>query len=153
MVSEFIQRQKNDLVREVSALGSLFFYVLVVLVFLILGNREMFSMLLAGLAVMYAITILLRTVYFRERPDSYNYNSYIEKLDAASFPSLHASRAVFMGSLLINYFNSSLMSLVLVVLVLAILYSRISLKKHDWKDLLAGAVVGIAAYFGVDYIL
>jgi len=153
MASEFLQRQKDDLIREVSALGSLFFYILVIAVFFILGNREMFVKLLAGLAIMYAITILLRTVYFKERPNRYNYNSYIEKLDAASFPSLHASRAAFMGSVLINYFNSNLMSLVLVIVVLAIIYSRIPLKKHDWKDVSAGVVVGVLAYFAVGYVL
>lgn len=153
MPSEFIQRQKNDFFRDITSFGSLWFYIIFMFFFLILNDYSSLKILLLGFIAMYFAVIIIRLLYFKNRPIKYNYNNAIEKLDASSFPSLHAARTAFLSGFFIKYFSSHLASALLAVLALIVLYSRIHLKKHDWKDVLAGVVLGIAAYFAVNYIL
>lgn len=152
MISNLVSRQKNDLVRDVTALGSLFFYILIMIFFLLFKNYEPFNRLLLGLVIIYPITILFRTYLFKNRPKKIKYDSYIEKLDASSFPSLHAARTGFMALVLSNFFNNLTILILLILLAFAIAYSRIYLKKHDFKDILGGLVLGILAYFSITFI-
>lgn len=153
MISDLISRQKNDWVRDITALGSLFFYIFLMVLFLLLKNYSLFSKLLFGLLIIYMIAILFRTFLFRERPEKIKHDSYIEKLDAASFPSLHASRTAFMAAMLMKFFNNYIISILLVLIGLSIAYSRIYLKKHDIKDVMAGIVLGIFVYFIMNFFI
>jgi membrane-associated phospholipid phosphatase len=109
--------------------------------------------MLAGFVLIYTATIVIKTVYFKNRPVKFSYNSYIEKLDASSFPSLHASRTAFLGLVLSKYFSSYIFTAIMVVLILAIAYTRVYLKKHDFMDVSAGIILGILVYFGVNLIV
>lgn len=153
MPSEFIERQKNDLIRDISSFGSLFAYVVILAVFLIQKNYYLFAKLATGLVLIYAIVILIRSVYFKERPKKYPHHTFIERLDASSFPSLHAIRTSFLAAILISYFNSYLFSIIAAILLVIIAYSRIYLKKHDKIDVLVGILVGVGVYFAVEYIV
>ena len=153
MPSEFIQRQKDDFFRDITSFGSLWFYAIFMIFFLILSDYSSLKVLLSGFILMYFAVIMIRSAYFKNRPIRYNYNTAIEKLDASSFPSLHASRTAFLAVFFIEYFSNTSASALLAVLALTVLYSRTYLKKHDWKDVLAGVVLGILAYFAVGYIL
>ncbi|MBI2655098.1 phosphatase PAP2 family protein [Candidatus Woesearchaeota archaeon] len=153
MPSEFLQRQKNDFFRDMTSFGSLWFYAIFMVFFLILGDYSSFKVLLSGFILMYFAVIIIRSIYFKNRPIKYNYNNYIEKLDASSFPSLHASRTAFLAGFFIEYFSNLLASAFLAALALIVVYSRIYLNRHDWKDVSAGAVLGALAYFAVNYIL
>lgn len=152
MGSEFIKRQKDDFFRDITSFASLWWYLIITLIFLITKNYDTFARLLIGLLIIYFIVVIIRTFYFKHRPKKYSYDSYIEKLDASSFPSLHSSRAVFMSMVLIKFFNNIALSALLAIFVLVIAYSRTYLKKHDLMDVLAGIVVGVAVYFAVGYI-
>lgn len=112
----------------------------------------MSNKLLIGLTIIYPVTILFRTFLFKNRPKRIKYDSYIEKLDAASFPSLHATRTAFMAAILIKFFNDLVISILLIFLALAIAYSRIYLKKHDFKDVVGGVVLGILVYILINLI-
>lgn len=147
MPSEFLQRQKDDFFRDLTSFGSLWFYIIVILFFLILKNYPVSKKLFIGFILIYGITIIIRSFYFKNRPKKYNYHNFIEKLDAASFPSLHSARIIFLGLFFANYFNNLMLSLLIVILVLIVLYARIYLKKHDLKDVLAGVVLGVVVYF------
>lgn len=153
MPSEFTKRQKEDFFRDVTALGSLWFYLIAMLIFLIAKNYKIFTKLLFGLVSIYLVVILIRTFYFKERPKKYPHTSYIEKLDASSFPSLHSARAAFLSIILINFFNNVIFSVFFVALAALVAYSRIRLKKHDLGDIFGGIVVGMLAYFVVGYLV
>ena len=153
MASEFAKRQKSDFFRDITSFASLWWYFIITLIFLAAGNYDVSSRLLIGLLLTYFIVIITRTFYFKHRPEKYSYNSYIQKLDASSFPSLHSSRAVFMSLVLAKFFNNNILSALLAVLAIIIAYSRIQLRKHDLTDVLAGAAVGAAVYFTVGYLI
>ena len=152
MPSEFIQRQKDDFFRDLTSFGSLWFYIILMLFFLIQENYQVFKKLIVGFVLIYGITIIIRSIWFKNRPKKYSYNNYIEKLDAASFPSLHATRISFLGLFFASYFNNFMLSFLIVVLVLIVLYARTYLKKHDWKDVIAGFIIGILVYLAVNLI-
>ena len=153
MPSEFIQRQSYDLVRDISSLGSLFFYALVLVFFAAIKDSKMFFRLFTGVLIIYAITVIIRVAYFKERPKKFSYNNLLERLDAAAFPSLHAARTGLLAVSFVYYFDNTILSAIMTLLALGISYSRIYLKRHDFKDVTAGAVLGVLAYFAVNYIL
>ena len=152
MQSEFAERQKHDIMRDISALGSLIFYVLLMILFLALNDYPSLKKLLVGIILMYFVTIMIRLAYFKNRPDKFAYHNTIEKIDAASFPSLHAARTGFLSVFFAYYFNNVPISAILSALALGILFSRIYLRKHDFRDVLAGAFLGVLAYFAVNFI-
>ena len=153
MPSELVQRQKKDILRDISSFGSLVFYLFLLAIALVLKKGDLFARMVAGLILIYFITLILRTVYFKNRPVKFSYSSYIEKLDASSFPSLHASRTAFLGSELSKYFGNPIFTAIMVVLILAIACTRVYLRKHDFIDVSAGIVLGILVYFGVNFLL
>lgn len=153
MQSEFAERQKHDAMRDISALGSLFFYALLMILFFALNDYTSLEKLFVGVILMYLVTIIIRLVYFKNRPDKFAYHNVIEKIDAASFPSLHAARTGFLSVFFAYYFDNMLISVILPLLALGILFSRVYLRKHDFMDVLAGAVLGVLAYFAVNLIL
>ncbi|HLC60159.1 MAG TPA: phosphatase PAP2 family protein [Candidatus Nanoarchaeia archaeon] len=153
MQSEFALRQKRDIMRDISALGSLIFYIFLMILFFALNNYSSLAKLFIGIILMYFVTVIIRLVYFKNRPDKFAYNNIIEKIDAASFPSLHAARTGFLTVFFVYYFNNMIISVILAVLALGVLYSRVYLRKHDIRDVLAGAVLGVFVHFAVNFIL
>jgi len=153
MPSEFIKRQKSDFFRDFSALGSLWLYLLAVLIFFMFRNYMLLNKLAIGLVLMQSAVIIIRTFYFKERPNKYPYKSYIERIDASSFPSLHSARITFLAIAFMNYYNEMIFSILLAALAVIVMYSRIYLKKHDLKDVLAGAILGAIVYFAVVWVL
>ena len=104
MPSIFLQRQKDDFFRDITSLGSLWFYIILMAFFLIEQNYNLFKKLALGLAVIYLAIIILRSAFFKDRPEKYKYKTLIDKLDAASFPSNHSARTAFLTILFVNYF-------------------------------------------------
>ena len=152
MPSEFIKRQSNDFYRDITSLGSLWIYCTILLLFLLQKDYFIFKKLLAGLVLIQAIAIAIRTFYFKERPSRYPHKSYIERIDASSFPSLHSARIAFLAAVFVGYFNNALFSILFIGIALIVAYSRVYLKKHDYKDVLAGIIIGILVYFTVNLI-
>ena len=149
MPSEFLKRQSHDLIRDISSLGSLPFYILILVFFEEVMDSNMFFRLLIGVLIIYAVVVVIRNIYFKNRPVKFSHHNFIEKLDAAAFPSLHAARTGLLSLSLINYFDNIILSIVILLLALGILYSRIYLKRHDAKDVIGGAVLGVLVYFAV----
>ena len=152
MPSEFIKRQKDDLFRDITSLGSLFTYLLITIFLLIQKSYQLFSKLAIGLIIIYIITITIRSFYFKDRPKKYPHSSFIERLDASSFPSLHSERIAFLSALFITYFNNMIVSVFLILLTIGVSYSRVYLKKHDKIDVLAGIIFGVVIYFVVNLV-
>ena len=151
MPSEFIKRQKSDLIRDFTSLGSLIGYILFLVFLLALGNFYLLRKAAIGLVLIYIVIIIIRTFYFKERPEKISHKSYIESLDASSFPSLHSARISFLSAILMKYYNNIYFSTLAALIVLAVCYSRIKLKKHDFADVIFGILLGILAYFAIAY--
>lgn len=130
---------KNRWVEELSALGSLPFYFVVVAGSLWILGFWAALRLLAGLAFTMAIAYAVRLLHFRERPRPAGYGNMVEKLDASSFPSTHAARAGLLFALL------PLPKSFLFVIMVLVCTSRVLLGKHHGVDVIAGALLGVLA--------
>ncbi len=132
--------------RDVTSLGGAFFYGLVSLLALAVGEMELFIRLVIGFALCVGITSLIRVFYFKNRPAKQNYHNFLERLDASSFPSLHTARIVFLCITLAGFFQDNYVTGVLTFVAVLVAYSRTYLQKHDWWDLLGGVVLGVVVY-------
>ena len=133
--------------RDITAFGSIFIYGLILLAVLSLQKFELFYRLFLGFVITYGIILFIRAIYFRIRPNKRTYRIFIEKLDASSFPSIHAARVTFLAGYLSFHFNQLYLTIFLIFVALLTIYSRFYLKKHDWIDLIAGIVVGGITFY------
>lgn len=133
--------------QDITSLGSMTLYGVLLLLILTVKKFDIFLSLLVGFIFAYSICIVVRLVYFRNRPKKRNHKNLLEKLDAASFPSIHAARITFLVFFFSVYFATFWSTIALVSVGMVVLFSRYKLQMHDWKDLLAGVVVGCITYY------
>ena len=148
-LSELIKKSKFDFQpwRDLTSLGSIVFYALLSFSVLLFAEFNLFWQLLFGFVLTLAVISLTRAIYFRSRPNHRTYKNLLEKIDASSFPSVHAARCIFLALALGNHFQNFYLTSFFVLTALTIMYSRIVLKKHDWIDLTAGTVLGIIVFW------
>ena len=129
---------------EVTFLGGLLFYLIITFYFLFKNDYDSFKILIIGLFIIYIIAALIRMVYFKERPKKVSYENFLEKIDASSFPSIHAARIsflfIFMITRVLDSYYWVFLGLILTILMLS---SRIYLKKHYFIDIIGGTFLGL----------
>jgi len=131
------------ILKDVTSFGSLVFYLFVMIIFITIKNFEMVYQLLIGLVGIFLVSFFIKSVYFKYRPKRKRHNNFLERIDAASFPSIHSARIVFLGMSLINFFDSYLFAIFISFFVFIVCYSRVYLKKHDFIDVIGGVVLGL----------
>ena len=142
----YIPKVGTEFFRDLTALGGFTFYGLIMVLCLGLKEYSLFWLLFWGLVIEVAVVVAIRSFYFKKRPKPQDYHTFIQKLDASSFPSLHTARVVLLWFVFSSFFNNYVVTSVLCIAGLLIAYSRIYLQKHDWWDLLGGAVLGVGSY-------
>jgi len=139
----FVDRQKDSFFRDVTSLSGLAFNIAVLLLVLFLGYIELFSRLLYGVVAVIVISVVVRQFYFKTRPKRLRHRTWIEKIEASAFPSIHSARGWLFTVILGDFFGSVPISILLIVLALLVSYSRVYLRQHDGVDVTFGAVLGI----------
>ncbi|VVB82626.1 PAP2 superfamily protein [uncultured archaeon] len=130
---------------EITFFGGIAFYFFIILLFFIFNEYILSFKLFLGLMIIYLITFFIRLFYFKERPKKIEHNNFLERIDASSFPSVHAARItfLFLFFLFYSFFSLSLIAKILMGgIFLFTLYSRIYLSKHDAVDIIAGVILG-----------
>ena len=134
--------------RDITALAGTPVYGLFWLFLILIKEYSLMITLISGFLIILFITSVLRIIYPKNRPIKQEYHNFAEKIDASSFPSMHAARAFFFSLILMAFFEYELwISVFLIVLAILISYSRIFLKKHDWWDLLGGMILGTITFW------
>ena len=128
--------------QDITSLGSLVFFLFIAVFFFTWGEYFLFSKLIIVLVLSYIIVILIRTFYHKDRPKKQKYSSYIERIDSSSFPSLHTTRVSALFFLVWWQIDKVLIGILFLLVFLAVAVSRIVLKKHDYIDVVAGAILG-----------
>ena len=131
---------------EMTFFGGIAFYLFVIILLLIFEKLFFAFRLFLGLIIIYFIVFVIRLFYFKHRPKKIEHTNFLEKIDASSFPSVHAARITFL--FLFAIFLSGpdvVIKLIAGLVFLLVLYSRIYLFKHDLIDILGGVVVGAFA--------
>jgi len=129
---------------QLTQFGGLVFYVAVLGLLLLLNQMRIFLALLASLVACMGLAVLIRSFYFKARPERMKHSNFLERMDASSFPSIHSMRSVSLAFWLSVYFGSSLIAVYLVSLAVLVILSRIILKKHDVSDVFFGMVFSLA---------
>jgi membrane-associated phospholipid phosphatase len=133
----------EEVMRDTTALGGIALYGFIALFFLLLGKAEVFVQLAIGIVLLYAVIAPLRLLFFRVRPDRSAYAGLFTKIDAGSFPSMHSARSTLLAIVLGTVFNSALAWALLALAVVAVLSTRVMLKRHYVTDILGGVVIGV----------
>ncbi len=128
--------------RDTTAMGGLAVYIVVAVIFFLLGNVKAAAELIIALALLYAVIAVIRTLFFKKRPDKQKYSGFFTKIDAGSFPSMHTARAAALAIILAFVFPQNTIRILLVIAVLAVAYTRIRLKRHYTSDVIGGLVLG-----------
>jgi len=132
----------EETLRDTTALGGNAVYGMVALMFLLTGDTETFVYLALALILLYAIISIVRLLFFRVRPDKQKYAGFFTKIDAGSFPSLHSARATALAIVTGVAFPDFAIRAVLALGVLAVVVTRVVLKRHYITDVIAGVALG-----------
>jgi undecaprenyl-diphosphatase len=133
----------KDYWHDVTSVGSLFFFLLVIIMAFLLKQPYLATQLIIALVSCYIIGVPIKLFFYKERPNKQTYTNLVQKFDAASFPSVHSMRSMCLATIISFFMKSIVFSVLAFTLVIAVMYSRIRLHKHFVGDLLAGAAFGI----------
>ncbi len=136
----------NALMENVTVFGSVFTHLLLLAVAFALSD-PIFYVLARGLVLIYLVTVPVKLLLFRNRPEKMRYKALWEKVEAASFPSVHAARAVFVFLAVAERFGNIPFTALLMAVAALVMYSRIYMKKHYAIDVVGGALLGAVIYF------
>ena len=147
-----VSQAKNRIMLFITFLGKHQFLVpanlLLIFYFLLIQNQNWFSIRILTIALSsLVLMLLLKYLFQRKRPLS----PLLKAAKGLSFPSGHAIMSVtFYGMLLYILLHTVdiewlkyLLTIVLVLLILLIGYSRVYLRVHYASDVLAGFIIGI----------
>ena len=133
-----------EYVRDITALGNPI--VLLLIAALALAGHPQFAAFLPAMIVGFLLNEVLcsgiKYLWHKPRPNGQEYGGRLEKIDAGSFPSIHAARISYVYGFLglVHYWMGLLwVPAVALLVILAVGYSRIFLQKHYFVDVLAGS--------------
>jgi membrane-associated phospholipid phosphatase len=132
----------KEAIKDFTALGGISLYLLLTILFLASGASIMAGRLIIALVLIYAIVIIIRLLYFKERPKKRKYKNIIEKVDSSSFPSMHSARASALA-IMLGAETSLAVFIILLLTALGIGIARILMKRHDWIDVSIGYILGL----------
>lgn len=133
---------KEELLQDMKALGGTPVFFVIACIAYLLGFFTLGTTLVLGYALCLAITILFRLLFFRERPNKVKYSNFFSKLDASSFPSLHAMRAFFFAEVLSSFFQDPFVTIILFFCAISVGIIRVFQKRHHLSDVIVGAIIG-----------
>ncbi len=138
---------KDEVIQDIKALGGFPLYGILIVISFLIREVRLSAQLLVGLILAFAVTVLLRIMFFKQRPLKQSFRNFIQKVDASSFPSLHSMRAGVMATLLALFFNNAWFTLVLGLCAVTVAASRVKLKRHFVADVVAGLILGVLVAF------
>ena len=132
----------NEVIENITAYGSIAFY-LPIIILLIKFNPSLSVTLFFSMLAVELLTGGIKLFYNKPRPKPRVNRSWIEKVDAGSFPSTHTARITALSFILNLAYPFTLGIIISAILILAVGYSRIYLKHHYFFDVFGGFVIGI----------
>ena len=94
---------------------------------------------------------LIKFFYAKERPEAMPRRNILERIDASSFPSIHAGRVCSVAFFSYKFHPGIPMAATGILFVAAVAWSRLALKKHYPIDVLGGIVLGLASSWIVSF--
>jgi membrane-associated phospholipid phosphatase len=132
----------KEAIKDYTALGGISLYALLIIILIASGSFIMAGRLAVALGLVYALVILIRLFYFKERPKKRKFKNIIERVDASSFPSMHTARAAALA-LILGSETTLLIFFILIITALGVGIARVLMKRHDWIDVSFGFILGL----------
>ncbi len=139
-MKEIINKILNICFKQITELGGLIFYLVILGFCLVLNQIELFIKLFLSIVIVTIISVLIKLLYFKDRPKKQKKTNLFERLDASSFPSIHSMRIFSLAFWFSLFFNNIFFTISVSILALVIMYSRIYLKKHYLIDVIFGVI-------------
>lgn len=133
---------KDEIVEDMKSLGGFWLYLVITAVFAGIGEGLIALGLLVVLALAFIIIICIRSLFFRPRPKPYKYRTWYDRIDASSFPSMHATRAAILAIFLTYLMDSVFLGVVFSLCAVGVAAARVVGKKHHVSDVVAGLILG-----------
>ena len=141
--TRFFRREYNEYIRDFSAFGN--FFILIGLLALVLKESEFLTAII-GLLITSMAGNVIKFLFHRKRPKHIYYTNSLEKIQSGSFPSIHSANIMYAGLVIIKTFNNMAADVFFTLVVLIVGYSRYHLRKHYFKDVLGGYIVGFVVF-------
>ncbi len=145
----FILYKYKEWIRDFTSLGNPI--ILLFVPFAVLGPQPLFYKLLLALLINEVFCSLIKLFFHKPRPDGQAYKGVLEKIDAGSFPSIHASRISLVYFTLFNNASNLSLKITFLAVIAVVAYSRVALKRHFVTDIIGGITIGIGIYFIFNY--
>jgi len=129
---------------HLSGLGTTVFMIILGVAAFLLGKATLSIQIAAGIILVYAVVFPIKWFFYKERPAKKKYSNWLERLDAASFPSAHSNRAALLFVILSSFFNNIYFAIFLFAMSISVSCTRVYLERHYWIDVIFGYVLGIA---------
>lgn len=144
--NKILLKQFDEAVRDFTTFGSLYFYMLIIIITFLINVKQSL-ILIIGLILIEFIGSIIKLFFHKTRPNQQAYSNTFEKIDAGSFPSIHAARALITALVLYPLFSSSIVVGIIFTVVLLTGISRILLKKHFIIDVIGGYLFGFICWY------
>ncbi len=141
----FYSYKFKEWARDITSLASPI--LLLFVPFIILEASPAYGYLLLLLLVNEVIGSLIKIFFHKSRPDGQVYKGIMEKIDAGSFPSLHASRITIVYLTLFSHVTDIYIKVAFLLIMSAVMISRVLLKRHFIIDIIGGFGIGVLLWW------
>lgn len=138
--------------KQITELGSSTLTAIIALA-LIFFNKELALRIILGIVGVTIVSYLIKIFFFKPRPKKQSKDTFIERVDASSFPSVHAARITVVAFWLIALFNNLYLIVFAVLIGLLVIYSRVYLKKHYWSDVIGGFIISLIVNISIYFLI
>lgn len=145
-----INKNKDEIIRDLTSFGSLPVNVILLLLFATFPRTLFLGIL--GLLAVDGISILIKSIWFKDRPNKEEHENFYERILSSSFPSVHTARSTFTALFLFST-TTLWLGWIFILIPIAVGITRIQLKKHFWKDVIGGYLLGFLLFYLMTAIL
>ncbi|MFC1775205.1 phosphatase PAP2 family protein [Nanoarchaeota archaeon] len=136
-------KPKDEVMFDITAFGGTPVFITAIILLFFSGKVMHSLQFLIGYIACFVITIPIRLVYFRQRPDKSKVTGWFTRIFQSSFPSLHSLRVTTLALLTAFFFNTLALYIILPIVAILVMITRVGLKRHFISDVIAGAIFGI----------
>jgi membrane-associated phospholipid phosphatase len=128
---------------DFSIFGSIAFYITAMLTVWFIGNQELFLRLLYAFLIGIVIIVIIRGGYHKDRPQKEEFDIFMERVIASSFPSSHSLFVTMLVVLLSIAYPRTGMIIISSIVALLVYLQRYITRKHFIMDIFGGILIAI----------